>query len=89
LVPGSDLCYAVIDEAKQRFRADRVLIHNRFGSTVINYFAMDGINGILSAIDAFSSPNGPHYRKTVVFNVENGGRFSAVAIQMPELSYNY
>jgi hypothetical protein len=85
LVPGSDLCYAVIDEAKQRFQADRVLIHNRFGSTVINYFAMEGIHGILSAIDAFSRPNGPHYRKTVVFNVENGGRFSAVAIQMPEL----
>lgn len=83
LAPGVSLGYSVIEELGRRFH-DRVMVYNRFGTTIVNYFAMDGINGILAAVEAIAKQNESQYHKAVVFNLEKGGRFSAVAIQKPD-----
>jgi hypothetical protein len=82
ITPGSGLSYAVIAETITRFGHNRVLVHNCHGDTVVNYFAAEGIMGIIAAVEALRAPDNQNRRQAVVFNVENDGRFSAVAIHV-------
>lgn len=82
IIPGSSLSYAVIKEAITRFGDNRMLIHNRYGNTLVNYFAAEGIMGITASVAALTNTNKQNRRKAMVCNVENDGRFSAVAIHI-------
>lgn len=84
VIPSGELSYSVINETIKQYGLERVLIHNRFGDTLVNYFASEGIMGINEVIKKMADIGNSNrkYQKAIVFNVENDGRFSAVAIQL-------
>ena len=82
IIPGSSLSYEAVKEIVSRFGEDRVLVHNRYGDTLVNYFAVEGIKGINAALAELNGGDPQKRRQAIVFNVENDGRFSAVAIHV-------